>query len=421
MAKKQKKKQKRRSKGSEFDPQTGLLIDRLTAQDPNGETLKHFIESLKETLAANRELATAFVEELGKLKLEVAGQVFREIEGLFDEKRFKKAVKRTRFRLVQKGILKEVDDKEPSPTVRYIVTSADKPLSVSYFAVVAPMGDEMVLVYLPGGAERDVIVQFALDQSRHLELLVFERAYYKRRIIKELALQLQESYGTPFFEMPASYAAYLFHEGLTAGVVGDRSGIKEASREMKKHLKPDTTPLIYDYISESEIEVSRESLARATDMIGEDDFPLKLLPPGENILPADKLRDVLESTLVVNPATRIEQMEDIIEKTIREYFSPQNRSNFIRCMEELALYIYLKEGKEKSVDLLAVVKDIKDRPEKLSSNPFLKKLFTRTAAVELRDVLTDEDFEFYFEDSFDELRGAGEEEDSEDRLLIVPE
>ncbi len=416
MARKQKKRRKKRSKTSEFSAQTGILIDRLTAQDPNGETLGHFIGSLKETLTSNPELATAFVEELGKLKLEIAGRVFREIEGLFDEKKYRKAVKRTRFKLLQKGILKEEDEKkEDHPAVRYLVTSADRPLSLSYFAMIEPIGEQLVMVYIPGRADRDTIIEFVIDQKRMLGLPLFKKSYYKRSLIKDLKGYLEAAYETIFFEIPISYAAYLFNEGLAAGVVEVQANIKEAERELKKYLEADTIPLIYKYVNENEIIPSREALARAAGLLGDESFPLKMTPLGEDILWADKFRGVFESTLIVNPATRQQQMEDIISESIEEYFSEQTLHGFIRCLEEHALYCYLKDEKEKCFDLLAVAKDLKDNREKISSNSFLKKLFKCSAAMVLEDVLTDEDFEFYFGDCFEEIQ-----DDDDEGFIIVP-
>ena len=421
MTKKRRKRKKSTIQDTQIQTQAGILIDRLAAQDPNGETLGHFLESLKETLAANKELATAFVEELGKLKLEIAGDVFREIEKLFDEKKYRKAAKRTRFRLVQKGILKEEkQEKGDSTSVRYIVTSADKPLSLCYFAVLEPIGEEMVLVYIPGGADRDTIVQFVLNQTRELGLLVFEKSYYKRSMAKDLVRHLEDSYRTNFFEIPLSYAAYLFNEGVATGVVEGEAKVREAEREMKKYLEIDAFPLIYNYINKAEIEVSQESIAVATRFLGEENFPLKVMPAENSILPSEKLTNVFESTLIVNPSTRKEQMEDIINKAIIEYFSGQTLHGFIRCLEELALYLYMRDEKEKCMCLLSVVRDLKENPENISHNAFLKKLFTRTAAIVLRDVLTDEDFKFYFEDSFDEFQKTAEEEEREDGLIIVP-
>ena len=421
MVKKRRKRQKPTIQDSQIKAQAGLLVDRLMAQNPNGETLGHFLESLKDTLASNRELAIAFVEELGKLKLEIAGDVFREIEELFEDKKYRKAVKRAHFRLVQKGILKEEEpEKDSAGTVRYIVSSVDKPLSLCYFAVLEPIGEEMIFVYMPGGADKDTIVQFVLNQTRQLGLLVYEEAYYKRSMARELVHHLENSYKTKFFEIPLSYAAYLFEEGLLQGVIEGGGKIKKAERELKKYFKPDTLPLVYEHVDKCEVEASRELLEKATRLLGDASFPLKVLPPEDEILPADKLRSVFESTLIVSPTTRKEQMDDIMREAIVDYFAGKKLDGFLRCLEEVALYCCLNNGKDKALCTLAVVKDLKENRENISDNIFLKKLFFRTAAVILRDVLTDDDFEFYFEESFDELQKTEKEEEQREGLIIVP-
>ncbi len=416
-----KKKKKAKKTDPQLQSQAGLLIDRLIAQDPNGETLDHFLKSLRESLSANRELAVVFVDELGKLKSEIAGKVIKEIEELFDDKKYRKAVKRARFRLVQKGILKEEEpEKDGAGTVRYIVSSVDKPLSLCYFAVLEPIGEEMIFVYIPGGADKDTIIQFILNQTRQLGLLAYEKAYYKRSMARELVHHLENSYKTKFFEIPLSYAAYLFEEGLLQGVIEGGGKVKEAERELKKYFKPDTFPLVYEHVSRDEVEVSRELLEKATRLLSDASFPLKVLPPEDEILPADKLRSVFESTLIVSPTTRKEQMDDIMREAIVDYFAGEKLDGFLRCLEEVALYCCLNDEKDKALCILAVVKDLRENRENISANMFLKKLFFRTAAIILRDVLTENDFEFYFEESFDEFQETDTEEEQREGLIIVP-
>ena len=420
MAKRSQKKRKSSLRSVEIKTQTEILIDRLKAQDPNGETLNHFMESLKESLGANRELATAFVEELGGLKLPIAASVFREIQSLFDDKSYRKAVRRTKFRLVQKGILKEDEkEKKKSTEVRYLVTAAEKPLAICYFSVLQPVGEELVLAYIPGGADRDTIIEFDLTAERNLGLLVYEKAYYKRSMAKRLVEHLEGYYERRFVEIPISYGAFLFEEGMSAGVIEGEDKINEARRDLGRYRKEDTRPLIYNYVRDEEIKLPREVIDRGERLIGKENFPIKALPANDKIISSDRLRSVFESTLIVNVTIRKEQLEDIIQEAIRDYLSGDNLERYLRCLEETALYLYLCGEKTDSTDLLGVVKHLREKPEEVTENTFIKKLFYRTAAAILRDFLSDDDFQIFFKETFDELK-TGDEREEKERLILTP-
>ena len=420
-------KKKTKSKSMrKLDPQilsqADMLMDRLRAQDPEGESLGHFLESLRVTLGNNQDLAVAFLEKIGESGDIMGGRVFTELENLFNDKKYRKAARRAKFCLTQKGILTD-DQKAISQKkqVHYIVSQSKDRLPISYMGITQPSGAIIILTFIPGIVAEDTLLFFVIDENRQIEEADLNQADYGSAVLKEAIDQLKSGYsGTQFVEIPTHYAAFLFEESYQRSESQEGEKVLRVRNELKRFFTGEKKPLIYSHLGKEQIKVSDEILEKSTQLFYEKSFPLRFLSKSDALPLLDKLKSIFESTIIVSPPIKKEQVKEAIRDFLIDYFKGPKKECFQRCLQDIALVYWLKGQQEKSLWVLAVNEDIEKGVSEEKIHPFLEKFLFRTASLAFVEELEPEDLEFFFDDSLHgELEDISEEEETPS-LIVTP-
>lgn len=421
-----KKKTKSKSR-TKLDPQivsqADILMDRLRAQDPEGKSLEHFLESLKVTLGNNQDLAVAFLEKIGKSGDIMGGRVFTELENLFNDKKYRKAARRAKFCLTQKGILTD-DQKAISQKkqVHYIVSQSRDRLPISYMGITQPSGAIIVLTLIPGIVAEDTLLFFIIDEDRQIGEADLNQADYGTAILKEVIDQLESGYDvTQQAEIPTHYAAFLFEESYRKSDSSKDGKVVRVRNELKRFFTGEKKPLIYSHVGKDQVEVNDGILKKSTQLLDEKSFPLKFLNKADSRPMLEKLEGIFNSTIIVSPSIKKEQVKKAIRDFLIDYFKGPKRECFQRCLQDIALVYWLKGQQEKSLWLLAVNEDIEKGVSEEKMHPFLEKFLFKTASIAFLEELEPEDLEFFFgEYLHGDLEDISEEEEETPSLIVTP-
>ncbi len=94
-----------------------MLLDRVMAQDPEGERFFQFVESLKPLIQRSVPFTLAFVDALGSTSSPVAVKVLQILQKIPAEKPVRRALKTALYRLERQGLVKKEEETESEPRV----------------------------------------------------------------------------------------------------------------------------------------------------------------------------------------------------------------------------------------------------------------------------------------------------------------
>jgi hypothetical protein len=358
--------------------QLEMLLDRVAAQDGEGESCDQFLESLKPLFKRSLPFNLAFVEALGATASPVAVRVLQALQQIPAEKPLRRALKAALFRLSRKGLVRKEEQAEVTPRV-LVPRAADRRAEAWAGWPEGSNGERGVILKLPDAGRGYLVVVAVLDPERGFRELQAMQTTRKgvRTLLEEI------SGGSPgrLVAIPVSHLRFLLEEAA------------EIQRQQNLAL-PDEYESIQRYLSswtEASPRPYTYELLKADEIAGDllflraSDSLLDLPPlsswrlPEEAIRPfAEKIRGLSDSRLVVSQAARQERMEQLIREAAAEIFTPALRQRYRRLLEESAM-LFCQEGRmQEARRALAGALDLEREVGRLTENTFILGLVKRS-------------------------------------------
>lgn len=314
-----------------------MILDRLSVQDPEGESLEVYLESLHTALAGREQLIGALLQKLSRNPSEVGFRAFLSFENQLDGKGLRRIVKRARYRFEQRGYSQGEEESGAEPNVVLVHKESKQPV-----AHLVPADDVIWLVtaLFPGeGTVPLGISAYAEKRFRSVSVKITESSH---RSYREYLRKLSEYVTHRAFEVPIWHAARVYFDMLRFH--GEEPVSQEAD-QLKRLFQPfydaDQQPYAYqllpvlenpaDWPADLQIEPLLEKLVQA-----ELHFSKEELTPY-----MDKIYEVEHSVLVVRPEIQHERGLSIMKKAVAELCSGEKRLLYQRVFEELALRLHL--------------------------------------------------------------------------------
>lgn len=98
------------------------ILDRLSVQNPNGESFMNWLESLKNAFSNRQRFVAALLDVISKSPTETGKKVFLALKDSVRDKELRKIVRKAEYRMIQKGAL----PKEPYSQSEKVVLFSDK-------------------------------------------------------------------------------------------------------------------------------------------------------------------------------------------------------------------------------------------------------------------------------------------------------
>jgi hypothetical protein len=406
-APRKKKKKPEHPKLSEDDQaQLEMLLGRVAAQDPEGESFDQFLESLRPLLQRSLPFGLAFVRGLGSMASPSAVKTLQALKEIPAQKSLRRALKTALYRLGRQGLIQEEGESEPVQRV-LVPRPADRQPE-AWVSWPESQGERGIVLKLPDAGRGYVVTVAVLDSEGGFK--EFDAFQTTRKGVRTLLEEMTGGMPGRLVEVPVSHLRYLLEEAGELHIKQEKELPPEyegVHKYLTSWTEAASSPYVFDLVDVAEITGDSLTL-RGSDSL------LEMVPfiswrlPEEAVQPfADKIKGLSESQLVISQSAQLEQMDQIFREAASELFTPELRQRYRRMLEESALLLWLQDRPQEAKRALAAAGDLEQEIGRFSENNFVLGLVKRSIGVEIG-----------VEQQDSEARAAGEK--TTESGLIIP-
>jgi hypothetical protein len=293
------------------------------------------VSQLKTQFGKGRETDLAAIFSLGKIFDPTAVEALGEIDRQTTDKDLKKEIKRSRFKLAQKGLVAPQEKAADTKPAAIFERVSDVEASMS---AVDGGGGRLIWITKPQPNHGLQVIQ-AMVHDRE-GLLRFGGMQVRRKELRKMADEIKQQHGISMISIPWEFADQIVYEGYERAKARGQSGLENfhevrsiiATGKPKEQAHPIYRRLDVDQAREG---AWRELSRRLLDepelryWILTDDWLQAILP---------QLEEAQTSRLVLNPLQKEERFNAIVREAVKTLCSGENGQAFKRRMEDMALY-----------------------------------------------------------------------------------
>ena len=350
----------------------------LTALLQNFKNISH--ANVNEQIASP-ELAQVFIESLPTKDSE-AIPVLLAVREAFPQKNVQKAIKKTIFKLKQKGI--SHPDLEPEKGPPVLAKSQEVADPSAFLGPIDGSGSRGVLLMLPQiPTGVDVGMGAVSDELGFIQFFV---GRYSKKQLKEIKEIFFSSFDNAV-ETPISHAATLLEraygkseKGLnesSRGYLQLRPWILENASLLEQSAIHDLMPL--DSLSEGSLTSSQIEKLLAHELM-----KTWIIDPDKIKPLLEEIQKVQESRILVSDAQKTEQITEAKRKATREIFSEDRRLLMKGRLEEMAYFFFKLKEEEMARLSLTAAQSLDEKDSPLLVNPFLEAIMERSLAFHMQ-------------------------------------
>jgi hypothetical protein len=381
-AKKDKKRHYRQALTEEEQTQLEMLLDRVLAQEPEGESFTRFVESLKPLVQQSISFTVAFAETLGSTANPVAVKVLEALQEMEAKKPVRRAFKKALYRLARQGLVTEQEDSEVEPRI-LVPRPADRQAE-AWASWPESQGERGMILKLPDAGRGYLMVIGVLNSEGVFH--EFEAIQTTRKGVRALLEQMTGGIPGRIIEIPLAHFRFLYEE--VAETYQRQSmelptGYDLILKQLDSLVEKPAGPHIYDLLEQKEI-AGDSLLLRSSDSLFEVQPFASWRLPQELVSPfAEKIKEVSESRLVISQGAQLERIEQIYREAATELFTVERRQRYRRLLEETALLLYLEDRQQEAKRALAVALDLEKEVGIFTEDNFVLGLVKRSIAADV--------------------------------------
>jgi len=356
------------------DAQT--MIERIKTDLQEGKTDEEIFQSLFPLLGRDPEIDRQMVESLTAIRhVKVAGLLQRMLD-VSKEKKVRKMVKRSLYRLRGRGIaVEEVSLDKGRSILRPLTAEPPKGFGGGFDF----LGHRVLLLIIPHTGRGWTVIQGVISDTEGL--IDFSAEEMTRKGFKAYFEEIEGKSPFPFVEMDPPYAGFLFDQAyqLTPekkrGPSQDYLRLKTEIDRIKKEYK---IPLICSYLQRDEMIEDDRFLRRGGDLLKDDLFQGWRIEEDQIRPYAEEVWEAEESKIVLNQTQKEARFQGVYQKALSDLFAGERRQLYRRRLEEMA-YVLFKLGREEEARIsLAVAIDLEKPVNPIQPNPFLFQLVVKS-------------------------------------------
>ena len=336
-------------RGTEQLRQSGLELD---------EGSPVLVPGLEEQWGRGRETDLAIVFWLGKIADSTAVEALLRIEKSAEDKDLKKEIRRSLFKLAQKGLTipedKRVKEKLPTSIL------SRSPEIEAYMSPVDGAGGRLVWIIKPLAGHGLQTIQAMVNDREGLQRI--GGTQIRRKELRNMAQEIKKQHGITMVSVPWEYADMVLYEGFEKAKPGGRSGLENFHqlRSIVNTGKPKAQdhPVYRRLHSEDVREGAWRELSRR--LLDEPELRFWILDPDWVEPFLAQLQEAQSSRLVLNPMQKEERIGGIVRDAVKTLCAGETGKIMQRRMEDMAFY-FVDTGRAQLGRLaLAVALQIKD-------------------------------------------------------------
>jgi hypothetical protein len=324
---------------------------------------------------------------IDRLPLEEASvPVLTAVHKTFPSKPVRKAVRRSLFKLKQKGIsVPDLMDGDPSTATPLRSYPSQEPVA-KVGAIGDMIGSRPVIVIIDQGARgQDLGIGLASDEEGISQFLY---GSFSRRKVRELIGSILEGAG-PLVDTTLSHALTILERAYQKHLERHPetpSEYLEMRPWLLDHADPLDHPIIYDHISASTL--SDQGLTRSqVETLLEHDFLKSWLIDYEQLRPF--MEDMVKadgSPILLTEAQKADRVQEIKEKSVEALFPRDKRLSLKHRLEETS-YLFYRVGDGEMAELsLRAARTLDQEDTLLSKSPVTSYLLERSLRLYMKEV-----------------------------------
>lgn len=374
------------------------LIDGIKADIEEGKSEEEIFHTLQPSLGKDPEVDGKMAESLASIPHEKIAKILQRMLEVSREKKVRKVIKRSLYRLKNRGIAVEEAPVDREGSILHPL----RPEPVKGFGSgIDFLGQRLLLLVIPQAGRGSKVMQGMISDTQGL--IAFSGEEMARKGFRKFFEEVQGKSLFPLVEMDPSYVGFLFTQAYQLTVEKKGTPPQDYLRwkgELQKVRKVYEKPLIYSHLQMSDIEGDERTLKRTADLLKDDLFSSWGIEEDQIRPYADAVWEAEESKIVLNQNQKEARFQEIYLKALTELFSGEKRVLYKRRLEEVA-YVLFKLGRlEEAKVCLAGAIDLENPVNPLNPNPFL--------------------FQLVIESIFTLLAEAHEKKSKEPSLIVKP-
>jgi hypothetical protein len=352
------------------------LMGQLKTDMTSGKTDEEIFQYLLPWLEKDPQNVGRLAELMVTLPDRLTGRLLRRMFEVTQDKKVRKMIKRSLYRLKSKGIVVEevLSDKEES-----ILRPLQREAQEGFASGIDFLGYRVLWLILPHPGRGLWVIHGVVSDREGI--IDFSQEEMKRKEFRTFFKEVKEKNPFPIVEIEPSYVACLFAQAYQLNLEkkgASPQGYLQAKSEIERIKRDYAKPLIYSYLQADEIAGDDRLLRKGGDLLKADVFSSWRIEEEDIRSYVDDVREAEESKIVLNPGQKEVRFQAIFEKALTELFSGERRFLYQRRLEEMA-YVLFKLGKEEAAKIsLAVAMDLEKPLNPIQPSPFLFQLVTKS-------------------------------------------
>jgi hypothetical protein len=336
---------------------------------------------LEEQLGKGRETDLAIVFLLGKIAASATAEALLRVEKRAGDKDLKKEIRRSLFKLSQKGLTipedKRAEEKSPTPIL------SRTPEIEAYMSPVDGAGGRLVWIVKPQAGHGLQTIQGMINDREGLQRI--GGTQIRRKELRNMAQEIKKQHGVTMVPIPWEYADLMLYENFEKAKAAGRSGLENFHqlRSIVNTAKPKAQDHpVYQRLNDEEVrEGAWRELSRR--LLDEPEFRFWILD-ADWIEPfLGQLEEAQTSRLVLNPMQKEERVAGIVRDAVKTLCAGETGKIMQRRMEDMAFY-FVEAGRMDVAKLtLAVAQQIKEGDPGPLDISFLSGLVQKSFAFHL--------------------------------------
>ena len=372
----------KRRKRHNADLISGEKVDQIVREieTAQGEkvTPEEIFKKVSSYLKNEPSLTIPLIEALANIPNPETAQLLTRMMGKSEEKQVSKSIKRTLYRLRQKGIQWAEKPSKDRP----ILTAPKLAEPEGYLGAIDSAGSRIIVIARPRPL-RGLFVVFSIVND--LEgIQRFNLKELTKKGLEEFVKGPLSSRDFPIVLTPGAYCIHLLKEASSISRRLSRPlphGYHDAENEFKDLSWDDPAPIIYQYMKEDEIKDQAGLLSESANLHEIPPFSAWFLKEQEVQGYVSDIKDAQESRLVLTSDQKGARLNSIFRKALEELFPEDKRLLWKRRLEEMA-YILQKTGKEKEAKItMSAAIDLKNPFSPIDPNPFIWNLLLKSIYI----------------------------------------
>jgi len=393
------KKQKEHTFDSRCGEKAEQIIHEIETAQSQKLTTEEILKKTSEYLKQEPCLTIHVIEALSRIPTPETAQLLLGMMAEADEKQVIKSIKRTLYKLKQKGVKWEEKAQKKEPVLK-----PPKPAEPQgYLGSIDATGSRIIVIGKPQPL-RGLLVIFSIVND--LEgIQEFNLKGLSKKSFNEFMKDSLASAEFPIVTAPGAYCIYILKEAASLTQSLSRplpQGYHDAEREYKDIVWDYPAPLIYQYIKEDEVKDSAHLLKNSINLHKVMPFATWHIAAPEVQKYAARITETQQSKIVLRPDQKEARLNAIYRDALEDLFPEEKRFLWKRRLEEVA-YILLKIGKENEAKAsLSAAIDLNNPFSAIDPNPFIWNLLLKSIYI-----LIEEDHE-------------KQEEEKKTSLIVAP-